>query len=263
MDFSLIIYRSLLETMMYKGFHFITYKDFNTQLNKSFIVLRHDVDTRKENSLYFAQIQAKLNIYGTYYFRNVPQSFDESIIRQIAQMGHEIGYHYENMDTCKGNVDKAYDDFCRKLEKFRKIVPITTICMHGSPLSKYDNRAIWEKNDYRKLGILAEPYFDLDFNKVFYLTDTGRRWDGDRFSVRDKAVSPQSTVSNPPTRHTFPSYHSTNDIIKAIQENSFPTPAMMTFHPQRWTDNKLLWTKELVSQNVKNVAKHALIKLRK
>ena len=35
-------------------------------------------------------------------------------------------------------------------------------------------------------GIIAEPYFDLDFDEVFYLTDTGRRWDGDDVSVRDK-----------------------------------------------------------------------------
>ena len=37
--------------------------------------------------------------------------------------------------------------------------------MHGSPLSKWDSRAIWEKYDYRALGITAEPYFDIDFNK--------------------------------------------------------------------------------------------------
>jgi hypothetical protein len=35
-------------------------------------------------------------------------------------------------------------------------------------------------------GIIAEPYFDVDFKEVLYLTDTGRRWDGDEVSVRDK-----------------------------------------------------------------------------
>jgi len=47
--------------------------------------------------------------------------------------------------------------------------------MHGSPLSKYDNRKIWEKYDYRDYGIIAEPYFDIDFNEVFYMTDKGRK----------------------------------------------------------------------------------------
>jgi len=31
-----------------------------------------------------------------------------------------------------------------------------------------------------------EPYFDVDFKEVLYLTDTGRRWDGDAFNIRDK-----------------------------------------------------------------------------
>ena len=63
---------------------------------------------------------------------------------------------------------------------------VKTICMHGSPLSKWDNRDLWKKYDYRDFGIIAEPYFDVDFDEVFYLTDTGRRWDGDKVSVRDK-----------------------------------------------------------------------------
>jgi cytosine/adenosine deaminase-related metal-dependent hydrolase len=50
----------------------------------------------------------------------VSQSYDESIIREIASLGHEVGYHNDTMYTCKGDVDKAYDEFCRNLDKFRK-----------------------------------------------------------------------------------------------------------------------------------------------
>ncbi len=82
----------------------------------------------------------------------------------------------------------AIREFERNLEKLMKISPVKIICMHGSPLSRYDNKKLWEKYDYRDYGIIAEPYFDVDFNEVFYLTDTGKRWDGDSVSVRDKAV---------------------------------------------------------------------------
>jgi hypothetical protein len=34
---------------------------------------------------------------------------------------------------------------------------------------------------------------------------------------------------------------------------------MINMHPQRWTDDSLLWTQELIAQNVKNVVKRALI----
>ncbi len=58
--------------------------------------------------------------------------------------------------------------------------------MHGSPLSKFDNKKIWEKYDYRDYGIIADPSFDIDYNEVFYITDTGRSWNNSKASVRDK-----------------------------------------------------------------------------
>ena len=36
---------------------------------------------------------------------------------------------------------------------------------------------------------------------------------------------------------------------------------MITVHPQRWTNNYLEWTKELVSQRVKNIVKWGLIQI--
>ena len=72
-------------------------------------------------------------------------------------------------------LDKAIKSFEINLEKLRKLYPVKTICMHGSPLSKFDNRKIWDKFDYRDYGIIAEPYFDVDFDKVFYMTDKGRK----------------------------------------------------------------------------------------
>ena len=128
--------------------------------------------------------------------------------------------------------------------------------MHGSPLSKFDNRDIWKKYDYKKLGIIAEPYFDIDFNQLYYITDTGRRWDGHLYNVRDKA-----TKENPVTNPEFLKLklHSTRDIIKAIKEGSFPEQAMLNFHPQRWNDGLFPWLKELVWQNLKNQVKRFLV----
>lgn len=257
-DFTIEIYKTLLITIKKQGFSFETFRDFfNKSEPRKVIVLRQDVDSRKENSLEFARIQNSLGILSTYYFRVVPESYDEGVIKEIASLGHEIGYHYETMDTSKGNVDMAYKEFCLNLEMFRKIVPVTTICMHGSPMSKFDNRDIWRKYNYRELGIIAEPYFNLDFNKTFYLTDTGRRWDGGKVSIRDKAMN-----TNKCNNHDFlnRNYHSTFDIIKDLEQDNFPDQVMMNFHPQRWTDNKTLWYKELFVQNLKNQVKRLLVK---
>ncbi|MDD4428841.1 MAG: hypothetical protein PHG64_10690 [Paludibacter sp.] len=198
-----------------------------------------------------------MGIVGTYYFRKVSQSYNVAIIKEIVALGHEVGYHYETMDTCKGNLDKAYNEFCRNLEQFRKVTPVKTISMHGSPMSPYDNREIWKKYDCKKLGIIAEPYFDINFNQLYYITDTGRRWDGHLYNVRDKA-----TKENPVTNPDFLKlrYHSTQDIIAAVNQGVFPKKAMLNFHPQRWNDAFWPWAKELIWQNVKNQGKRFLVK---
>jgi len=259
-DFTIKSYRTLLSALNDQGFVFQTFSGFIQSPANKVIMLRHDVDARKENSFRFAEIQHTMGIHGSYYFRVVPVSFDKEMIRKISDMGHEIGYHYETMDTVskelikKKNkftpeelIDRAYEEFCLNLIMFRKIAPIETICMHGSPRSKHDNKSIWKKYDYRNLGIRGEPYIDINFKEVAYLTDTGRKWNGSKVSIRDKVDS-----------GFFLNFKSTGDIINSV--NSLPDKIMLTFHPQRWNDNPLIWAKELVMQNMKNQVKLFLVK---
>ena len=299
-----------------------------------FVILRHDVDLLPQYALAFARIQHEMGICGSYYFRAVPESWNEDIIKEIHSLGHEVGYHYEDMDLAGRNTENgkrktekketaeterrnenfqelkekektkrehnhsgktsglpspvsrlpdsvtnlAIESFQRNLEKLRHLVPVSTICMHGSPRSRYDNRDLWKIYDYRDFDILGEPYFDVDFNEMFYLTDTGRRWDGWRVSVRDKVPQQETWIKQGLV------FRSTHDIIAALEnaklakEESKETPAnlapssrslrlkkqplvlppsiMFTFHPQRWTDKPLPWFKEWVMQSVKNKVKY-------
>ena len=244
MDFTLARYDALLSALKAYGF--------------KTLILRHDVDLKPENSLRTSHIEAERGMYGIYYFRAVPESWDEKIIREIAALGHEIGYHYESLTTCNGDVDKAYEDFCKNLEALREIVPVRSICMHGSPRSPYDSKDIWKKYDYKALGIESEPYLDTDFSKVFYLTDTGRRWDGFKVSVRDKI--PQYQDEWTARGLTF---HSTEDVIDGLRRGAIPRDLMVTVHPQRWNPFGLSWCKELALQNVKNVVKRMLVFLKR
>jgi len=144
---------------------------------------------------------------------------------------------------------------------------------------------LWKYYDYRDFGIEGEPYFDIDFDKVLYLTDTGRRWDGEAVSIRDKAQSTEHRAQSTghreqstehraqSTEHRAQStghraqsigrrFHSTFDIIAAAGENRLPDQIMLTIHPQRWNDRTIPWIKELVWQNVKNVGKRIINELR-
>lgn len=303
MDFTIKQYQKLLDSQQNAGFFFSTFGEYLsqprnhviTQASKT-IILRHDVDLLPYHSLRFAKIQAERGIKGSYYFRAVPESWNEEVIKEIADLGHEVGYHYENIDIVgsrlknadstlslsKGTasegvdilgtkhkagstklssysapenlIDLAYEDFLENLEKLRKLVDVKTICMHGSPRSKYDNKAIWEKYDYKELGILGEPYYDMDFDDFFYLTDTGRRWDGWKSSVRDKVPQQEEWSEKGLV------FHSTNDIINAVKQDKLPHKVMFTMHPQRWHNQSIPWLKELLLQNVKNQVKRFLIK---
>ena len=257
-DFTLTKYTTLLSTLKEANYRFVTFEhycDENQEFgNERFAILRHDVDLKAENSLATAKIEHGLGIAASYYFRVVEQSNKPEIIREIASLGHEIGYHYEDMSICAGDVGEARLHFERHLDYFRRYYPVKTICMHGAPRSKFDGRDLWKQFDYHDFGIVGEPYFDVDFSKVFYLTDTGRRWDGFNVSLRDKI-----SVYQDEWIRQGRVYHSTDDVLKALENETFPTQLMMTTHPQRWTDNKTAWAKEWMSQSIKNIAKWVLV----
>lgn len=241
MDFTLSKYSELLDAL--KAYDFEQF------------ILRHDVDLKPTNSLRTAQMEAEKGMHGIYYFRAVPESWDEEIIRLISLLGHEIGYHYESLATCNGDVDKAYEDLSRNLEALRAIVPVQSICMHGSPRSPFDSKDIWKEYDYRALGIKNEPYLDTDFSQTFYLTDTGRRWDGYKVSVRDKIPQYQDLWNDQGL-----TFHSTNNIIAGLKKGIIPKRLMLTIHPQRWNPFGITWCKELLLQNAKNVIKSFIVK---
>ncbi|MCK4695238.1 MAG: hypothetical protein KAT74_05730 [Candidatus Cloacimonetes bacterium] len=253
MDFTIKKYKQLLSALQSQGYFFQPFQKFVNAPKEKSIVLRHDVDLLPYNSLLFAKIQYKQKIKGSYYFRAVPESWDERIIKEIHDLDHEIGYHYENLTTCNDDINKAIEDFKYNLEKLRNLTPVSTICMHGSPQSKWDSKDLWKKYNYRDFGIIGEPYFDVDFDKVFYLTDTGRRWDGYKVSVRDKIPQQETWAGKGFT------FNHTSDLIQAAGQGKLPNQIMMTIHPQRWSDKFGPWIKELVWQNVKNIVKRIIV----
>jgi len=192
-DFTPEIYRLLLLALQKAGYAFYTFEQWCDGSAKGrYVILRHDVDLKADHALATAIIESNMGIRASYYFRVVPQSNQPSIIRSIAALGHEIGYHYEDMSLFKGDSVKSLAHFTRQLEYFRQFYPVRTISMHGSPTSKWDNRDLWKSADYRNFGIIGEPYFDFlssespSGDNVSYFTDTARMWDGDKYNVRDK-----------------------------------------------------------------------------
>jgi hypothetical protein len=304
-DFTIRTYGRLLNTLDNLGYSLVSVSKFTNTKGNSSVCLRHDVDRLPENSMKFARLLSDAGYIGTFYFRAGKESFDERIIGEIANLGHEIGYHYEDMDTASKNnklvknenelVKIALAYFIENITRLRRLAPVATICMHGSPMSKWDSRLLWKHYNYKEYGINIEPYFDINFDEVLYLTDTGRRWDGSSFAIRDKAigvslgrkaetshvagnvqnydlykdwvVKPLSgslinmTVDGLSFQNTL-RHSSTYGIIRSAEDRALTSRIMMTFHPQRWTDDPLFWARELVWQNVKNIGKYFILKTR-
>ena len=279
-DFTLHTYSELLLALKNAGYIFLTFEEWcdGKTLGK-FVILRHDVDLKAGHSLATAQIENEMGIKSTYYFRVFPQSNQPEKIKAMAELGHEIGYHYEDLSLFAGDTEKAIQHFEMQLAHFRQFYPVRTVCMHGSPTSRFDNRDLWKNYNYRDFGIIGEPYFDfltphpsplqwereksssensarMKSSEVLYFTDTARMWDGDKFNIRDKA---NQLTNSPIHQSTHPVIHSTFDFIKWLKTN--PAQSMMiTTHPQRWTDNQLEWVKEFVFQSMKNQIKRLISK---
>jgi hypothetical protein len=248
MDFTLKVLKNLLISLSKYNYNYS--HNYNNDNFKT-VVLRHDIDKNPGNALKTAKIENELGICGIYYFRIHPKVFKPDIITEIAALGHIIGYHYEDFSKNHGISNKAIISFQQNLENFRKIIKVKTICMDGRPLSKYNNLDLWKYYNYRDYEIDFEPYLDIDFSKVLYLTDTGRGWNLIKYSVRDK-------VRNPFNYHD----KTTHELIADIEKGTLPDKLMITIHPQRWHDHFLPWLRELLLQRLKNIVKWGLIKLR-
>lgn len=246
MDFTIKKYKELILVLKDAGYEFVTYAEYCEGFRADkLVVMRHDVDRSVERARRLAEVENEMGVKASYYFR---EKFIGDDVVCIASLGHEVGYHYEELVTEKGDVERAYVRFMRNVCALRELVDVKTITMHGAPTSRFDSKDMWRVYDYKKLGLIGEPQFDVDWNDMFYLTDTGRSWNG--VSRRDKVLDFKLIWEEKGWI-----YEKTDDVIRALKEGSFPNRVMMTTHPQRWADNMCEWIKEFVMQGIKNLVK--------
>ena len=248
LDFSLKKLKKLYTAILSNNYQIVTFSDYLKGISRNqVVILRHDIDRSVENALNIAHLEKEMNIHASYYFRYTKAVYNPLIIKEISHLGHEVGYHYEVLAKTGGNQEKAFELFQEELNHFREHVDIKTICMHGSPFSVWDSRKLWDTYNYKDLGLLGEPYFDVSFSRAAYITDTGRKWNSSKSNIRDQ-VKTSFNVK----------FKNTNEIIAAFQNNQLPGIIMINIHPQRWNDSYILWVKELILQNSKNIVKFIL-----
>ena len=160
-DFTLRVYKKLLNQIIASGYHFQTIEEFYLNPKSKVVVLRHDSDAFPKRDLDLAQIEKNLNVSATYYYR-VPETFNTKTIKKIIELNHEVGYHYEDLVRSNGNFEIAILSFVENLNKLRALYDVKSISRHGRPLSKIESLDLWKKHTYKKYGVTCEAYLDID-----------------------------------------------------------------------------------------------------
>jgi len=250
-DFTIEKYEELCKSLLKNHYSILTVENFfahynaGQYLSRKIAIMRHDVDRNPKNALLMAKKENSLGIHATYYFR-YPYTFKPDLIHRISELGHEIGYHYEVLSKLNGDLTKSKLLFETELKAMREICVVNTICMHGSPMSKYDNRELWKHYNFQDYGIKGEAYLSMENMAIRYLTDTGRSWNGQR-SIRDILAG------------TLPSLpiESTDQLINWIN-TSTERSLYITVHPERWAPNTGEWIMSYSQDLMMNAGKNML-----
>lgn len=246
------MYSKLCEALVDSGYQSYLFRDYPKSVSapdKPRLFLRHDVDSMPPAAVELAKIESELGLKSTFFFRCVRSAFDPDVIETIHEMGMEVGYHYETLDRADGIPQRAIEITKDDLKRLRQIAPVTTVAMHGNPLTPYDNRDLWKYYDYHDLGIKLEAY-EIISDKLKYFTDTGRNWDETRGNMLDmgKTVTEIRLTDTP-------------SLIRYVQKNI--ADVCISAHPNRWSSQPLIWSYNLAYDTTGNIVKGLLKLVRK
>jgi len=273
MLFTFRSYRKLLDTALQHGFsihgiekYLANRKDGFIPEGK-FIALRHDVDYFPKRALELAKIEAEYGLSTTYYVRR--RFFDNNVelIREIAGLKHQIGYHYEEVDIHQKapnlQIERdAVGFFIGSLLDLDRLgFPIRTVCPHGNPLTDVDNRQVVHL--FRDEGFLDKIAFTYDRDEIktkiadrllgdasiditgkdfdLYIPDTGRF--NPKYNLKDRIDDCPITG--------IKSIDSLNQILEQGQYCRI----YMNMHPDRWSGKTTTWLFDFAFDTAKNIAK--------
>lgn len=251
-DFTLTAYMTVIQALKQRQLPVYGISRWIAERPLRGAVIRHDVDRRPMNALRMAEAEAAANVYTTYYFRVVGSAYDKDIMRAVHALGHEVGYHYEDLALCKGDAAAAVVSFKRNLEDLRTAVPVETAAMHGSPLSKHNNLDIWQHASPQDFDLTGEAFITVDYHGTYYFTDTGRSWGAVAANLRDRPPGILQPAVLP---------RSTRQLCRFISETDIEKIALSA-HPERWDDRLAGWLMQGTKDQLVNGIKIAANRLR-
>ena len=127
------------------------------------LLIKHDVEDRIDRAVRLAEIETECGHLATYYFQgrllHAPGAAEQ--VRKIADLGHEVTYHYDVLDACDGDYQAATAEFdgYRALIEAASGQAVETVCPHGNPTKLRDG---WRSNkDFFRSADTRARYPDM------------------------------------------------------------------------------------------------------
>lgn len=220
-----------------------------------YIVLKHDVETDVPRAIELAKIEHKYGHRGSYYVQAYLMKDKKNIdfLKQMQQMGHEISYHYDVMDSNKGNLDNAIAEFETNKRIFEENgFSITTVCQHGNPV--VERIGYTSNRDFFRSQRIQDLYPDIadimvDYKEKYhtdytYYSDAGRKFSAIYDPINNDIVSSDDKNIK---------YENLDEVFTAMQKVD---NVILSTHPHRWTKSTMEYiVKNGVFKVVRSTAK--------
>lgn len=180
-------YEAVLSRALDRGYAVCGVRDYWERRHERCLVLRHDVDLPRAGVLSLLDVERRLGVAATWYFRW--ETAAPELVAAVAEAGGEAGLHYESLALeCaargvaehKGVTDEvrgaALERLGAELAGFRERfgVPCRTAASHGHPLNRrirMANNEVVTPDTYARLGLDVEAYDEELLEGASYLTD--------------------------------------------------------------------------------------------
>lgn len=250
-------WEAFCEQLQKNGIQSIPARDVNAA-SGNYLVLKHDVETDVSSAYRMALIEERYGHKGSYYVQAylLEKPANVALLQKMQDMGHEVSYHHDVMDSCKGDLENATIEFERNRKNFEENgFPVVTVCQHGNPVVERIGYSS-NRDFFRSEKVQAQyPYIaDIMVNfperhqtKYRYFSDAGRvfKWISD----------PINNDIKPSAEQDIP-YQSINALLEGLSREA---GNIVSIHPHRWSSSAVKYVVQAtVFKTVKGVAKGLL-----
>ncbi len=133
------------------------------------------------------------------------------------------------------------------IDRFRKFADIKTVAMHSRPLSRWDNRLIFNMYDLNNFNLIGETYLSINHNEYLYIADSGRNWNSNRTVIWDNV----NGLTIPPIKNGI------IGLINYLTNNDLKIHLLI--HPNRWNKKIFDWSLQYINDKIINIIKKIIL----